>query len=70
MRSRGFEPPAVSACNDKDLQIPAKTGGAESGALSADSAPMPPDVADLAARLAALPADVRATILATIRGDL
>jgi hypothetical protein len=64
VRLAGLEPPTVTTCNDKDLQNQAKTGGAESGALSAD---LPPDVADLARRLAALPKDVRAALLTTIR---
>jgi hypothetical protein len=64
--------------NDRDinsLQNQAPSSGAKSGAFPADSAPegpdaapdaLPPDVADLARRLAALPESVRAAIAALL----
>ena len=73
---RGVEPADVTRCADKDLQNPPAEGGAECGALSADSGPavpisdppsLPPDVADLARRLAALPEAVRAEIVAMVK---
>ena len=76
VRSRGVEPPDVTHCTDKDLRNPPGEGGAECGALSADSGPaapvlaspdLPPDVAELARRLAALPEAVRAGIVAVIK---
>jgi hypothetical protein len=54
-----------------------KTRGTKSGTVDADfdvadpisaALPMPPDLGDLAAKLAALPADVRRAILAAVRG--
>jgi len=44
-----------------------ETGGAKSGASGAVSAPVDPDVADLARRLAALPPDVLAGIVAMVK---
>lgn len=76
VRSRGDEPPDVTPCTDKDLRNPPDEGGAECGALSADSGPaapvsaspsLPPDVEDLARRLAALPEAVRASLLAAVK---
>ena len=76
VRSRGVEPADVTPCADKGLQNPPAEGGAECGALSADSGPaapaaapidLPPDVADLARRLAALPEAVRASLLAAVK---
>ena len=63
-------------CTDEDLRNPPGEGGAECGALSANSGPtasaaapvdLPPDVADLARRLAALPDAVRASLLAAVK---
>jgi len=63
-------------CADRELENPPGEGGAECGALSADSGPvapaaapidLPPDVADLARRLAALPEAVRASLLAAVK---
>ena len=74
----GFEPAAVTFCADKDLRKPPGQGGAECGALSADSGPaapvsappsLPPDVADLACRLAALPETVRAELVAMLKTE-
>jgi hypothetical protein len=75
VRSRGVEPPHVTTIPGNDLPNQPKTGGAECGALSADSAilpssvpaDLPPDVADLARRLAALPEAVRASLLAAVK---
>ena len=76
VRSRGVEPPDVTRCTNKDLRNPPGEGGAECGALSADSGPaapvsappaLPPDVADLARRLATLPEALRAEILAKVK---
>jgi hypothetical protein len=76
VRSRGVEPADVTSCADKDLRNPPGEGGAECGALSADSGPavpvsappsLHPDVADLARRLAALPESVRAAIVAMVK---
>jgi hypothetical protein len=65
------------AAKSPEKPAPAKTGGAISGAFPADSGPaapvsaapdptpdVPPDLADLARRLAALPEAVRASLLA------
>jgi len=76
VRSRGVEPANVTTIPANDLQNQPETGGAECGALSADSGPaapaaapvdLPPDVADLARRLAALPEAVRASLLAGVK---
>ena len=75
VRSRGVEPPHVTTIPGNDLPNQPETGGAECGALSADSAilpssappSLPPDVADLARRLAALPESVRASLLAAVK---
>ena len=75
VRSRGVEPPHVTTIPGNDLPNQPETGGAECGALSADSAilpssappSLPPDVADLARRLAALPEAVRASLLAAVK---
>ena len=70
----GVEPSAVTGCKDNNLQNSPRQGGAERGALSADSGPaaaagavdLPPDVADLARRLAALPLAVRQSLAAAL----
>lgn len=78
VRSRGDEPADVTPCADKDLRNPPGEGGAECGALSADSGPaapvsappsLPPDVAEIACRLAALPENVRSQIVAMLKAD-
>jgi len=75
---RGFEPSRVTDDSETTCAVPARTPGAKSGALAADSAPQdrseargdgPPD-ADLQAVIAAwpnLPQAVRVNILAMIR---
>ena len=68
----GLVHPAETPANPEDCG----RGGAESGAVTPDSAPagaaeassaLPPDVAELARRLAALPEAVRAEIMATLK---
>jgi hypothetical protein len=59
----GLEQPAERPANPQVSE----TGGAESGASGAVSAPAGPDVADLARRLAALPSDVLAGIVAMVK---
>jgi len=67
----GLEHPAKTP----EKQPPAAPRGTESGTLNADSGPdapistppPPPDVADLARRLAALPEAMRQAIVATLR---
>ena len=56
---------------DKDLCTQEKSGGAKSGAFAPDSglADLPPDVADLARRLAALPESARAELVAMLKAD-
>ena len=75
VRHQGLEPTDVTPCSNKHLQNPLAAGGAECGALPADSGPaapvsappsLPPDVADLARRLTALPEAVRASLLAAL----
>ena len=73
---RGFEPKTVSAEPTKTCALPHQQRGAKSGALAPDSGPggpvsapsdLPPDVAELARRLAALPKNVRAEIVAMLK---
>lgn len=72
MGATGREHPAKSPVK----QAHAGSRGTESGTLAADSGPaapvsappnLPPDVADLARRLADLPEAVRASLLAAVR---
>ena len=76
MLGTGFEPEIVKADSVKTCAVGPKGRGAKSGALSHDSGPAgptsnpsdpPPDVADLACRLAALPEAVRASLLAAVK---
>ena len=80
MTLTGLEPASVSTCKDKHLEKSADSRAAFSDAFSADSGPaaplpaapdpmadLPPDVADLARRLAALPEAVRASLLAAVK---
>ena len=67
----GVEPKNASAETAKTCALPHQQRGAKSGALAPDSglADHPPDVADLARRLAALPENVRAEIVAMLKTD-
>jgi hypothetical protein len=77
MGAGGLEPARPTHCKHKDLCTQQNPGGAESGAFTLDSGPagpasdldLPPDVAELACRLAALPETVRAQIVATLKTE-
>jgi hypothetical protein len=74
----GLEPVHPTHSKHKDLCTQEKSGGAISGAFDPDFGPagptsapsdLPPDVAELARRLAALPESIRAEIVAMVKAD-
>ena len=74
----GVEPKTASAETAMTCALSHQQRGAKSGALAHDTGPsgpksapsdLPPDVADLARRLAALPENVRAELLARLKTD-
>jgi hypothetical protein len=48
--------------------VVSQTGGADSGAVGPQTAPLPPDLAEIMAAWPALPEALRSGILAMIRG--
>ncbi|HUT57138.1 MAG TPA: hypothetical protein VNA25_04610 [Phycisphaerae bacterium] len=66
MGDTGLEPGSVSSCKSSALGIPVRERGAESGADSAETAPVHPDLAKVIEAWPTLPEAVRAGILAMV----
>ena len=69
MGDTGLEPTHISPKVNNNLQNPAKTGGAESGAVSADLPQIAPDLAEVVAAWPKLPDPVKAGG-ETVAGDI
>jgi hypothetical protein len=65
----GLEPSIPSGCADNDLGKPEKQGGAESGAIKAETPPDDPDLASVVTAWPTLPDHIRSTILTLVKNS-